>query len=260
MQLINDIYRRNKILGHLGTINLLLAGLLLAYSFFNEEVILGINSMIKPLKFALSIWIYSWTMAFLLYYVNDQEKVRKYSWLAVVAMGFEQFAIVSQALRGELSHFNRSGIYGIVLYALMGIFIVILTIQTLRISIVFIRQKKYSIDKPKVLSIQIGLILFVIFSFWGGYISAANTHTVGANDGGKGLPFINWSTLVGDLRVAHFMGIHALQIIPIFGFYISQKLKETSATNAVWGFSVVYFVYVLFTLIQAMAGLPFWRM
>lgn len=259
MNLINEIYRRNKLLANLGTVNLMAAVLLFFYSFLNTEEVLGINSMIKPIKFALSIWIYAWTMALLLFYVNDQNKVRKYSWVAIVAMGFEQFAIISQALRGELSHFNNSSIYGGIVYALMGIFIVVLTVQTLRIAITFIRQKTYTISAPLVLSIQIGLIYFVIFSFFGGYISGVNRHTVGANDGGEGLPLINWSTAFGDLRVAHFFGIHTLQIIPLFGYWVSGKYNSSTATRAIWAFSVIYLAYVCFTMIQALMGMPFFK-
>lgn len=256
MILINEIYRRNKLLAQVGTIHLGLALLLGIYSLFNEELIMGINSMIKPIKFALSIWIYAWTMALLLFYMNDKKKVKNLSILAVVTMVYEQFAITSQAFRGELSHFNNSSVYGGILYAFMGIFIVVLTFQTLRIAITFIRQKTYSIPSPLVLSIQIGLIFFVIFSFFGGYISGVNGHTVGAKDGGAGLPLINWSTTFGDLRVAHFFGIHALQIIPLFGYWVSGKYNSSTATKAIWVFSIIYLIYVCFTMVQAMMGMP----
>lgn len=260
METINEIYRRNKLLAQVGTIHLGLALLLGFYSFFNKELIMGINSMIKPIKFALSIWIYAWTMAMLLFYVNDKKKVRNLSILAVVTMVYEQFAITFQAFRGQLSHFNNNTVFGGILYALMGIFIVVLTVQTLRIAITFIRQKTYIIPAPLVLSIQIGLIFFVIFSFFGGYISGVNGHTVGANDGGEGLPLINWSTMFGDLRVAHFFGIHALQIIPLFGYWISGKYESATATKAIWGFSFIYFAYVCFTMIQALMGIPFLKL
>lgn len=259
MTLINEIYHRNKLLAQVGVIHLGLALLLGFYSFFNKELIMGINSMIKPIKFALSIWIYAWTMAMLLFYVNDKKKVRNLSILAVITMVYEQFAITLQAFRGQLSHFNNNTAFGGILYALMGIFIVALTVQTLRISITFIRQKTYIIPAPLVLSIQIGLIFFVIFSFFGGYISGVNGHTVGANDGGEGLPLINWSTTFGDLRVAHFFGIHALQIIPIFGYWVSEKYESATATKAIWVFSIIYLAYVCFTMIQALMGMPFLR-
>ncbi len=260
MEIINEIYRRNKLLAQVGAIHLVLALVLGIYSFSNTELIMGINSMIKPIKFALSIWIYAWTMAILLFYVNDKKKVRNLSIWAVITMVYEQFAITLQAFRGQLSHFNNNSAFGGILYALMGIFIVALTFQTLRITITFVRQKTYTIPAPLVLSIQIGLIYFVIFSFFGGYISGVNGHTVGANDGGEGLPLINWSTTFGDLRVAHFFGIHALQIIPLFGYWVSGKYESTTAIKSVWVFAVIYLSYVCFTMVQALMGMPFLKL
>lgn len=257
METINEIYRRNKLLANLGTANIIATILLALYAIFNETTVLGINSMIKPIKFTLSVWIYSWTMALLLYYLNDQKQVRRYSRIAIGIYAFEELAIISQAMRGQLSHFNRADVYGIALYALMGIFILTITLLTLRIAWIFIRQKTYTISEPLALSIKIGLIFFVVFSLFGGYISQMNAHTVGAKDGGTGLPLFNWSTIFGDLRVAHFFGLHSLQIIPIFGFWISKKFDTDFSKKAIWVFSIIYLAFVSFTMIQALMRIPF---
>jgi hypothetical protein len=255
--MIKQICHKNRVLFWLGFVHLVLFFLLLLYYPFSRQMVLGINALIKPMKFALSIWLYSWTMAFILSYVTDVKKVKVYSWVAVVAMGFEQLAITSQAFRGELSHFHTATTYGFIIFQLMGIFILALILCTAYITYIFIWQKNYNLPPAIVLGIKIGLIYFVVFSLFGGYIGGLKGHTVGDEDGGKGLWFLNWSRLFGDLRVAHFFGIHSLQIIPLFAFLISKIFKSSISVNAVWVFSILYLIYVLSVMIQSLMGLPF---
>lgn len=259
MNFYKEIVRRNALMAKMGSFFLILAVVLGLYSItINTTQVLGINSMIKPIKFALSTWIYAWSMAYLLFYVEKQKKVRQYTYLAVVTMVYENGVITVQAFRGKLSHFNQSEIVGGILYALMGVMIVWLTTATLVLTIRFIRQKKYIINDSYALSIQIGLLMFVIFSFFGGYMSGINSHNVGGEIGTKGLLLLNWSTLFGDLRVAHFFGIHSLQLIPAIGYFISHNIEnQTKAKRRIWIFSILYFLFVVFTMVQALAGKPF---
>jgi hypothetical protein len=255
--MLKAIYSKNKILFYLGIMHLIVSVLLLLFYPFNSTMVLGINSIVKPIKFALSIWIYSWTMAIVLAYVNDIRKVKIYSWVAVVCMVFEQLAITYQALRGELSHFNHSDNFGIILFSLMGIFILTITLWTAYITYIFIQQKEYHIPPIIVWGIKTGLIYFVVFSLFGGYISGLTGHTVGAEDGSAGLVFLNWSVAFGDLRVAHFFGIHSLQITPIAAWMLHRYAKSSSAIKVFWAFAVLYLAYVLIVMVQALVGLPF---
>ena len=258
MNFYQEIVRRNALMVNMGTFFLVLAVVLGLYAAVNTTEVLGINSMIKPIKFALSTWIYAWSMAYLLFYVEKQQKVRQYTYLAVATMLYENGVITVQAFRGKLSHFNQTEIVGGILYALMGIMIVWLTTATLVLTIRFIRQKTFIISDSFALSIQIGLVMFVIFSFFGGYMSGINSHNVGGEIGATGLPLLNWSTLFGDLRVAHFFGVHSLQMIPIIGHFVSQRIEnQAKAKQRVWIFSVLYFLFVVFTMVQALAGKPF---
>ena len=259
MKLLKELLHRNKILYYSGLVFLLLALVLGVYGFFNEVEVLGINSMIKPVKFGLSTGIYAWTMAYLLYYVNNQRAVKWYSILATVVMSYENGVITWQALRGQLSHFNREDLLSGILYALMGVMIVWLTFATLVIALRFIFQKNTTISSTFALSIKIGLILFVIFSFFGGYMSSVvNSHSVGGEMTGPGLPIVNWSTQIGDLRVAHFFGIHSLQLIPFFGYYMSRKdMDPAKAKRWIWIISILYSAFVCFTALQAFKGQPF---
>lgn len=258
MKLINEIFRRNKTLAYAGLLCLIVAILLSIYAFFNTVEVLGLNSMIKPIKFCLSVWIYQWTMAYLLFYVNNQQKVKWYSYLSVFVMIFELSVIIVQAFQGGLSHFNQTDSIGGTLYAVMGLFIVWLTTATLVLTIRFIFQKSYTISAPFALSIKIGLLLFVIFSFFGGYMSVLNTHNIGGKMGESGLPLLNWSTLYGDLRVAHFFGIHSLQIIPFIGYFITEKIQEEGkAKNYIWLVTFIYFVFITALAVQSLMGIPF---
>ena len=75
-------------------------------------------------------------------------------------------------------------------------------------------------------------------------------HTIGAEDGGAGLPLFNWSTGDGDLRVAHFFAVHSLQTIPLVSYYFLQK------KNQVIRFSILYSIVVITLFILALAGIP----
>jgi hypothetical protein len=258
MNYYKEIIRRNSPMVYSGMAFLVLAIILVICAGFNTTQILGTNAMIKPLKFALSTWIYFWTLAYLLYYVNNQSAVKKFTILAIVTMVFENAVITIQAFRGQLSHFHVNSYLGGILYALMGVMIVWVSTATLVLAIRFIRQKTYAIKHPFALSIKIGLCFFVFFSFFGGYMSAINSHNVGGPIGQTGLPLLNWSTLFGDLRVAHFFGIHSLQIIPLVGYYCSEKISNVQkASSLIWLISIVYFLAVGLLAVQALMGLPF---
>jgi hypothetical protein len=257
MELIKEIYKRNLPLARLGTANIIIAIALLIYLPFNHFEVLGINSMLKPIKFALSIAIMSYTLCWFLYYLIDKNKVKVYNIVTIIAMVFEQLAITFQAFRGQQSHFNISSTFGIIIFALMGIFILTFTIWTAYIVLLFYKQKAFNLHPTYLLAIRIGLILFVLFSLFGGYIAQRTGHTVGGKDGGKGLLFLNWSRFFGDLRIAHFFGIHSLQIIPITAFIFSKQFSINISKILLIIIVIGYTSFILFTMIQALRGEPF---
>jgi hypothetical protein len=202
------------------------------------------------MKFYLSIGIFVWTMGWLIFYLQIPKKERAYTYMAIIIFTFESFVITWQAANGRLSHFNKDTPLYIALFSLMGIAITILTLWTGYIGYLFFRKKDLNLPPSYVWGIRLGILFFVLFAFEGGLMASLLSHTVGAADGGKGLPVVNWSRQHGDLRIAHFLGMHTLQIFPLFGHYIAKSGK------AVILFATVYVTVVFAVLIQALAGMP----
>lgn len=77
------------------------------------------------------------------------------------------------------------------------------------------------------------------------------SHTVGLVNDNSNLFSVGWSRLAGDLRIAHFIGMHAaLQVLPLLAFYM---LRNTKATLFV---GLLYAALATFTLVQALKGKP----
>ncbi len=189
-------------------------------------------------------------MGWLLYYLNDAKKIKIYSWLLIVTMFFENGLIILQAIRGTTSHYNQNTPFDAIVFILMALFILLFTITCVLICIAFFGQNQFSISGEYLWGIRLGIVFFIIFSLEGGLMAAKFSHTVGSPDGGPGLPFINWSTQYGDLRIAHFLGIHSLQLLPLLGYYIAKSKKQ------IIGLSVIYFIIVMAVFIQALSGRP----
>ena len=250
-----ELVRRNRLLTYVGLAHVGLFIIFLGLSLIDSRTVMGINVWIKPMKFSLSIAIYLWTIGWFLEYLKYYSRsVRTISWVLAITMIVEIVCIVMQAARGVQSHFNFSTTLDAVIFAVMGNAIGTNTLMIIWMTVLFFVGKT-SLSPPYLLAIRLALLLFIFASSVGGMMVGQASHSVGVADGGAGLPFVNWSTEGGDLRVAHFIGIHSLQIIPFFTYKIEQRNWQHSRAWT-WLFALMYTGITLFVFWEATNARP----
>ena len=250
LEFLATLSARNATLYKFGLLCLLAAVVTAALIMFTETKVLGINAWIKPTKFFVSTAIFVWTMAWLATYLEQYTSVRAYSWMVVIVFTVELGYVAWKAGVGELSHFNVSTPFNSVMWSVMGLLIVSMTLWTAYLGGLFFVHRFPELPLPFVWGIRLGILLFVVFAFEGSLMARQLAHSVDGADGGAGLPVTNWSTQHGDLRVAHFFGLHALQILPLASFYLLKRV------DLVWAFAVLYLTLVSLTFWQAKQGKP----
>ncbi|POY34813.1 hypothetical protein C3K47_18415 [Solitalea longa] len=258
VKLFGEIQHRNRTFFKWGLLYLLLFVLALGLTFFDHRQLMGINIWIKPSKFALSIAIFLFTMAWYNHYLPPGKTLNLYTKVAIIVFLVEILAVFGQAARGVKSHFNISTTTDAMIFQTMGLAITINTLFVLIICFLFF-IKKTDLPKPYLWGIRLGMLLFVVFSFEGFIMAQQLSHTVGGSDGTKGVAYLNWSKQYGDLRVAHFIGMHALQIVPITGWLISESnvaMLKKFGTVLIILFAMLYFAFAAYLFLQALHGYP----
>jgi len=244
---------RNEALFTFGLICIIGAVICIAVSFFSHSEVRGANAWFKPFKFFLSIALYSWAMAWFNFYLPPSRGLTVFNWVVIIGLGFEVVYITLQAWRGQESHFNVSSVFYGVMYSLMGLAATVVTLYTAYIGYKFFQVDLSHLPDYYVWSIRFSIILFVIFAFEGFIMGRALSHTVGGPDGGPGLPLLGWSYQYGDPRIAHFIGMHALQVLPLLSFYL---LKGVHLTFVV---AIIYTAVAVLVLVQALQGKPIYK-
>ena len=218
---LHELHRRDQVLAWVGWFHLALLALMLMIAPFDSRTVMGINPWIKPMKFCASIAIYLWTVAWFLGYLKGPRwAIATIRWGVASMMVIEIIAIATQAARGTTSHWNVASTLDSVLWTAMSLGILVNTLLEALLLVLFLVHR-VNIPRVYLWGIRLGLIVFLVLGSAPGFMMVfGGSHTVGAPDGGPGLPFVNWSTRAGDLRIAHLMGLHGFQILPLLGFWL----------------------------------------
>jgi hypothetical protein len=260
-------------------LHLALIPVLLVAIFVDPRVITGANGWIKPLKFAISGAVYGATLLWLLTFVQGRPRlVSAIARVTGVALIVETALISMQALRNTASHFNVATAFDGAVFGIMGAFIMLLAMANFALTVALGVQRLP--DQVAAAGIRWGLVISLAGMAAGVLMTSGNlppsslaaaqagepvtivgAHSVGVDDGGPGLPFLGWSTMGGDLRVGHFVGLHGLQALPFLAFmftrgWAKRRFSQRQRVLLVWIGGAGYLGLTLLLTWQALRAQP----
>lgn len=241
--------------------------------FLDPRIITGVPAWLKPAKFSASIAIYVLTLAWIFTLLPGWKKTRFIvGWTTAIVMLLELAIIDFQAYRGNTSHFNfRTPLDGF-LFSVMGMAIVTQTTTSIAVAVALWCQEFQ--DRALGWALRLGMTITILGAFSAGLMvrptaaqlakahagqqmTVIGAHTVGAPDGGPGIPGTGWSTNHGDLRVGHFAGLHALQVLALVAWALRRnQLSADSQVRFILVSAASYFLLCLILLAQALRGQP----
>lgn len=195
----------------------------------DDRILVGAPIWAKPFKFSVSFIAYALTLAWMLSLLPGA-RARRIGWWAgtvlTVASLVEMVLITLQVVRGTQSHFNVATAFDAAVFQLMGGTVVVLWLAALVIAVLLLRAR--ILDRATAWAVRLSSLIALAGAAVG-FVMVRPTpqqlaqddppitgaHNVGVPDGGPGVPLLGWSTTGGDLRIAHFFGMHALQLVPL---------------------------------------------
>jgi hypothetical protein len=241
------MYRWSPVMMRMAAVCAALLGVSLIGLLIDDRVITGAPAWLKPAKFGASTAIYLLTMTWMVRDLPKSRTVRVTTWIIAWLLAFETIVIVIQAARGTTSHFNINTPLDTAVYSSMGF--AIATVWILSAVLLWVHLRTPATDRTLALALRCGLALNIVGSSVGWIMTqprpeqlaamqrgerpfVAGSHTVGAPDGGAGMPLTQWSRNHGDLRIPHFLGMHAWQLLPLLLLGIRRvRTAGTTAAN-----------------------------
>jgi hypothetical protein len=194
--------------------------------------------------------------------------VRAVGAVTAAGMAVEILVIGGQAARGVASHFNVTSPLNAALFAVMGVAILVVWLAGFVALGLLVRQR--FADRALGLALRLGLLISLLGAGLGGLmtqptraqreglaagqqVKAVGAHGVGAPEDGPGLPGVGWSTQGGDLRVPHFLGLHAMQVLPLLALWLKRRRERLALMGSA---SLGYLGLVAVLTLQALRGEP----
>ena len=222
---------------------------------------------LKPLKFHLSLAVHGITVLIAARFLPEAWqthiaiKIGLFSFGAVII--YEALFLSLQAARGVRSHFNDAttfdAIGGTVMAAGAGVLVMVPLILGAALTITALRGGLSGIfGNPLPFALALGFILT-------GWLGGQTGGAIGANGGpfvgvdpavGPFMPLTGWSFTGGDYRISHFLGVHAMQAVPIATLILLTFLPSSVVAALTLPLAGGWAGLTLHTLSRASDGLP----
>ena len=229
----------SKFLVSYGLIMLLALVFCYVWSLSDHRLIREVGVWVKPMKFMLSTALFALTTVWVLKVAHsDLDQMPVYPWivaLLVLTSLFEVVYISHQASQGSASHYNVSDPFHAFMFGVMAVAAVGLTFSQAWLAWEIWNEQKGADLRVETLGVIIGLTMTFVLSTISGFMLGGNQPP-----SGQGIPIVGWH-LYKDIRPAHFLGVHAQQLIPLWGL-IAAKFMGTFSTA---GLLIGAFLYVM---------------
>ncbi|HEY7302569.1 MAG TPA: hypothetical protein VH601_00530 [Bryobacteraceae bacterium] len=268
---LDRLWHASPPLTAVGALMLVVAAPSLVGILVDPRTITGAPAWLKPFKFAISTAVYSLTLAWIFTWLSDWPRLRRVvGWTTAIVFVLEVSIIDTQAWRGMTSHFNVSTPLNMILFFVMGAAILLQTFVSLAVVIALWRQ--HFTDQALGWALRLGMTLTIIGALTGplmtrptaaqladarasGRMTVAGAHTVGGPDGGPGVPVTGWSSEHGDVRVPHFIGLHAMQVLALAAIALRRwRRPEIIRVRALLAAAASYALLFVLLLWGALQG------
>ena len=231
------------------------------WSQFDQRTLDGVAVWVKPAKFSVSFLVHFATLTIIVALMSPENAalriVAGVGWVLAAVFVAEMAYLIFQAAQVQHSHFNETTSFHSIMYSLMGLGAVVLI--ALPVVIAWLAKGDIAFGPATQSGIWWGAIIsFVLTLVIGGYLGGNGSHFVGDQSNPElVLPFLGWSTEVGDLRPAHFLSLHALQVLPLIGLWAD---RTDHGVTTIWVAGFIYSALTVALFIQALLGQPLVRM
>ncbi|MFD0073865.1 hypothetical protein ACFVIY_15675 [Streptomyces sp. NPDC127166] len=193
----------------------------------DDRILVGVPIWTKPFKFSVSFVAYGLSLAWML---SLLPRGRRAGWWAgtvlTVASVVEMVLITLQVVRGTRSHFNQATPFDAAVFQIMGGTVAVLWLCALVIAVLLLRAR--ILDRAMAWAVRLSSLIALAGAAVGFLMvrptpeqlttdnpTIVGAHSVGVPDGGPSMPVTGWASNGGDLRIPHFFGMHALQLLPL---------------------------------------------